>query len=117
MPVLTAALLTIRDGCRIDNLVQVAHNCHIGRGCVLVSQVGVAGSCQFDDFVVCAGQAGVADHIHIGAGAQVGAQGGVMRDIPAGEVVWGTPAVPIKQSMRQIAALQKLANGGKTSAK
>ncbi len=105
----------IGDGCRVDNLVQVAHNCHIGRGCVLVSQTGIAGSCEFGDFVVCAGQAGVADHIHIGTGAQIGAQGGVMRDIPVGEVVWGTPAVPIKQAMKQIATLQKLASSGKKS--
>lgn len=104
----------IGDGARVDNLVQIAHNVQMGRGCVMVSQTGVAGSCNFGDFVVCAGQAGVADHINIGTGAQIGAQAGVMRDIAAGEVVWATPAVPIKQAMKQIATLQKLSNSGKT---
>ena len=98
----------IGDGCRIDDLVMVAHNNNLGRGCILVSQTGVAGSCTFGDYVVCGGQTGFADHLNIGSGAQIGAQSGIMRDIEPGAVMMGTPAVPIKDFMRQVATVQKL---------
>lgn len=97
----------IGDGCRIDNLVQVAHNDKLGRGCILVAQTGIAGSCTFGDYVVCGGQTGFADHLNIGSGVQVGAQSGVMRDIEPGAVVMGSPTVPFKDFMRQVAFLQK----------
>ena len=97
----------IGDGTRIDNLVQVAHNDKIGRCCILVAQTGIAGSCTFGDYVVCGGQTGFADHLNIGSGVQVGAQSGVMRDIEPGSIVMGTPTVPIKDFMRQVAFLQK----------
>lgn len=96
----------IGDGCRIDNLVQVAHNVRLGRGCILVSQVGIAGSSELGDYVVCGGQVGLADHIHIGSGAQIAAQSGVMSNVEAGAIVMGYPVVPIKQFMRQTAFLQ-----------
>jgi len=97
----------IGDGCRIDNLVQIAHNDKLGRGCVIVSQVGIAGSCTLGDYVVLGGQVGLADHLNIGSGAQVAAQSGAMRDIEAGAVVMGSPCVPFKDYMRQVAFLQK----------
>ena len=100
----------IGDGCRIDNLVQIAHNDKLGRGCVIVSQTGIAGSCTFGDYVVCGGQTGFADHLNIGSGAQIGAQSGLMRDVEAGSVVMGYPAVPIKDFMRQVSFIQKNAN-------
>ena len=97
----------IGDGTRIDNLVQVAHNVVLGKGCILVAQTGIAGSCKFGDYVVCGGQTGFADHLTIGSGVQVGAQSGVMRDIEPGSIVMGTPTVPFKDFMRQVAFLQK----------
>lgn len=97
----------IGDGSRIDNLVQIAHNDKLGRGCVIVSQVGIAGSCTLGDYVVLGGQVGLADHLNIGSGAQVAAQSGAMRDIEAGAVVMGSPCVPFKDYMRQVAFLQK----------
>ncbi len=97
----------IGDGCRVDNLVQIAHNDKLGRGCVIVSMTGIAGSCNFGDYVVCGGQSGFADHINIGSGAQIAAQSGIMRDVEPGMVVMGTPAVPFKDFMRQAAFLQK----------
>lgn len=97
----------IGDGCRIDNLVQIAHNDVLGRGCVIVAQVGIAGSCNLGDYVVCGGQVGLADHLNVGSGAQIAAQSGVMRDIEAGAVVMGSPTVPFKDFMRQVAFLQK----------
>ena len=97
----------IGDGCRIDNLVQIAHNDKMGRGCIVVAQTGIAGSCTFGDYVVCGGQTGFADHLTIGSGAQIGAQSGVMRDIESGTVVMGTPAVPFKDFMRQALFLQR----------
>ena len=100
----------IGDGCRIDNLVQIAHNDKLGRGCVIVSQTGIAGSCTFGDYVVCGGQTGFADHLNIGSGAQIGAQSGLMRDVEPGAVVMGYPAVPIKDFMRQVSFIQKSAN-------
>lgn len=97
----------IGDGCRIDNLVQIAHNDKLGRGCIIVSQTGIAGSCNFGDYVVCGGQTGFADHLNVGSGAQVGAQSGVMRDIEAGSIVMGSPCVPFKDFMRQVSFIQK----------
>ncbi|MDD4557162.1 MAG: UDP-3-O-(3-hydroxymyristoyl)glucosamine N-acyltransferase [Alphaproteobacteria bacterium] len=100
----------IGDGCRVDNLVQIAHGDKFGRGCVIVAQVGIAGSTTLGDYVVLGGQVGVADHIHINSGVQVASQSGVMRDIEAGAVVMGTPTVPFKDYMRQVAYLQKMSN-------
>ena len=79
----------------------------MGRGCILVSMTGIAGSCTFGDYVVCGGQSGFADHLNVGSGAQIAAQSGIMRDIEPGTVVMGTPAVPFKDFMRQVAFLQK----------
>ncbi|MBR5154718.1 MAG: UDP-3-O-(3-hydroxymyristoyl)glucosamine N-acyltransferase [Alphaproteobacteria bacterium] len=101
----------IGNGCRIDNLVQIAHNDKIGNYCILVAQTGIAGSCNFGDYVVCGGQTGFADHLSIGSGAQIAAQSGVMKDIEPGTIVMGTPAVPFKDFMRQSVFLQK--NGKK----
>lgn len=98
----------IGDGCRIDNMVQVAHNDVLGRGCILVAQVGVAGSCTFGDYVVAGGQAGFADHLNIGSQAQIGAQSGIMRDIEPGTAVMGTPAIGFRDFMKQTACVQKL---------
>lgn len=98
----------IGAGSMIDNLVQIGHNVQLGRGCVIVSQVGISGSTRLGDFVAAGGQAGFAGHLNVGMGARVAAQAGVIKDIPAGQTVGGTPAVPQMEWLRQSAALNKL---------
>ena len=98
----------IGDGSRLDNLVQFGHNVQTGKCCVIVSQVGVAGSTHLGDFVVLAGQVGVAGHLKIGSGTQIAGQSGVISDVGPGENLMGTPAMPIKDFMRQAATLKKL---------
>jgi len=98
----------IGDGTMIDNLVQIGHNVRMGRGCVIVSQAGISGSTQLGDFVILAGQAGLTGHLKIGTGARIGAQCGVMRDVEPGETVGGSPAVPMKEWLRQSALLQRM---------
>lgn len=104
----------IGDGCIIDNLVQVGHNVKLGRGVILVSQSGIAGSSTLGNYAVVAAQGGVADHVHIGDGAQIGAQAGIMRDVAANERVLGSPALPIRQFMRQMTTLEKLSERKKS---
>jgi UDP-3-O-[3-hydroxymyristoyl] glucosamine N-acyltransferase len=104
----------IGEGSKIDNLVQIGHNVVIGRHCVIVSQVGISGSCVIDDFVALGGQVGLAGHLHIGAGAQVGAASGVMNDIPAGQRWFGVPAQPAREHFRDIATLRKLSRAQKS---
>jgi UDP-3-O-[3-hydroxymyristoyl] glucosamine N-acyltransferase len=99
----------IGPGSMIDNLVQIGHNVTLGRCCVLAGQVGISGSTRLDDFVMVGGQGGLAGHLHIGTGARIAAKSGIMRDIPAGETVCGSPAVPLTEFMRQTAVLQRLA--------
>lgn len=98
----------IGSGTWIDNLVQIGHNVVIGKGCIIVAQVGISGSTHIGDYVAIGGQVGIAGHLKIGQGAKIGAQSGVMRDIPPGEEQLGSPAFPIKQTMRQISALNRL---------
>lgn len=99
----------IGAGTRIDNLVQIGHNVRIGRGCIIVAQVGISGSTRLEDHVVIAGQGGLTGHLTIGRGAQIAAQAGVMQDVPAGAKVGGSPAVPIRQWLKQTLILARLA--------
>ncbi len=98
----------IGAGTWIDNLVQIGHNVKIGRGCILIAHSGVAGSSVLEDYVVLAAQAGIAGHLRIGKGARIGAQSGVMKDIPAGDEQIGSPAMPAKDFMRQVVMLKRL---------
>jgi UDP-3-O-[3-hydroxymyristoyl] glucosamine N-acyltransferase len=98
----------IGAGSRLDNLVQIGHNVSLGRGCVIVSQVGISGSTILEDHVLVAGQAGLTDHLRIGRRARIGAQAGVMADVPAGVDVVGSPAQPVREFFRQVAVLRRL---------
>jgi UDP-3-O-[3-hydroxymyristoyl] glucosamine N-acyltransferase len=99
----------IGPGTRIDNLVQVGHNVRTGRGCILVAQSGISGSTRLGDFVTLAAQAGLTGHIEIGSKARIGAQAGVINDVAPGTDVLGSPAWPVRETWRAIAALRKLA--------
>lgn len=98
----------VGEGTKIDNLVQIGHNCQIGRHNLLVSQVGIAGSSRTGDYVVIAGQAGIADHVHIGDRTTIGAGAGVPGDIAADQMVLGAPARPIRDQKRILVTLDKL---------
>jgi UDP-3-O-[3-hydroxymyristoyl] glucosamine N-acyltransferase len=102
----------IAAGAKLDNQVHVAHNVRIGRNVVIAAQTGIAGSSTIEDDVVVAGQVGIAYHVTIENGAILGAQCGV----PTGKVLrgpgvvfWGTPARPIRQYLKELAALARLA--------
>ncbi len=105
----------IGAGSKIDNLIQIGHNVQIGRGCVLVAQTGVAGSSKLDDFVMVGGQGGIAGHLRIGKGAQIAPQSGILRDVPAGTTVMGSPAIPIKDFFRLTAIWQRQLKARKKS--
>ncbi len=99
---------------RIDNLVQIAHNVHVGKGSVIVAQVGIAGSATLEEGVVLGGQVGVAGHLTLKRGARVAAQSGVMRNAEAGEVLSGSPAMPHRLHFKMLAMLKNLTqNRGK----
>ena len=102
----------IGEGTKIDNLVQIAHNVSIGRHCLIAGQVGISGSARVGDFVMLGGKVGIADHVTIGAGASLGAQSGVMADVPAGARWIGSPAQPVRDFMKGVAVLRRLARGG-----
>jgi UDP-3-O-[3-hydroxymyristoyl] glucosamine N-acyltransferase len=97
----------VGEGTKIDNLVQIGHNCVIGRHCIIVSQCGISGSVTLGDYVMLGGQVGLADHITIGEGAKVAAKSGVMHDIPPGEQWMGYPAMPSRDFFRIIAQQRK----------
>ncbi len=95
-------------GTKIDNLVHIAHNVQIGRDCLITGQVGIAGSARIGNRVMMGGQVGINGHITIGDGAQIAVQSGVMSDVAPGEVLFGSPARPLKQAMKLQAIFGKL---------
>ncbi len=99
---------TIGDGTKIDNQVQIAHNCRIGKHNLICAQVGIAGSSSTGDYVVIGGQAGLRDHVHIGTGARLSAMAGIVNDVPDGSIMMGIPATPERDQKLKQAALAKL---------
>ncbi len=99
----------IGPGTKIDNLVQIGHNCRIGARCLIMAQVGIAGSTRVEDEVILAGQVGLAGHFTVGRGARIAAQSGVTMDVPPGATWFGYPARGRGEVMRAIAAGYRLA--------
>jgi len=101
----------IGEGTKIDNLVQVGHNTHLGRHGIVVGQVGISGSCELGDFVILGGQVGLADHTHIGDGARIAARAATApgSEYAGGQDYGGQPAKPIREWIREIHALTNLA--------
>ncbi|MDH5680219.1 MAG: UDP-3-O-(3-hydroxymyristoyl)glucosamine N-acyltransferase [Spirochaetota bacterium] len=93
---------------KIDNLVQIAHNCQIGEMCYIASQCGIAGSSRLGDRVTLAGQVGVVDHVVLEDDVVVLAQSAVTHSIKAGQVVLGFPARPVKQAKKILASGARL---------
>lgn len=100
----------IGDGCKIDNLVQIAHNCVMGRACIMAGNSGLAGSVTLGDGVIIGGSASIKDHVKIGSGAVVGAGSGVMNDVEPGQTVLGYPARESRDMLKQWVAMRKLTN-------
>jgi UDP-3-O-[3-hydroxymyristoyl] glucosamine N-acyltransferase len=102
----------IGRGTKIDNLVHVGHNCQIGEDVVIAAQTGLSGSITIEKNVVLGGQVGIGEHARIEEGVMLGGQGGVLPNkVLSGNGVafWGTPAKPVREYLKQLAALARLA--------
>lgn len=97
----------IGAGTKIDNHVQIGHNCQIGKGVVFCGQVALGGSTVIGDFCVFGGKAGVSNGITLGSGCQVGGGGMINSNWPSGAVLGGHPARPLKEWMRGLAYVRK----------
>ncbi|MFK7896770.1 MAG: UDP-3-O-(3-hydroxymyristoyl)glucosamine N-acyltransferase [Myxococcota bacterium] len=98
----------IRRGAKIDNLVQIAHNCDVGEDAVIVAQTGLSGGTVVGRGAIIMAQAGSAGHLRVGEGAFVGARAGLNHDVPDGARVFGSPAQPERGWHKTVAALKKL---------
>lgn len=98
----------IGDGCKIDNLVQIAHNSVMGRSCIMAGHSGLAGSVTLGDGVIIGGSASIKDHTTIHSGAKVGAGSGVMSDVAAGKTVLGYPAQDARDMLKQWVTIRRL---------
>ena len=98
----------IGEGVKIDNLVQIAHNVTIGAHSIIVSQTGISGSTSLGRYVTLAGQVGLAGHLNVGDRATITAQSGLNKDVPAGAVLAGHHALPIRESLKLEALTRKL---------
>jgi UDP-3-O-[3-hydroxymyristoyl] glucosamine N-acyltransferase len=104
----------IRRGTKIDNLVQIAHNCIIGENCIIVSQTGISGSTKLGEHVTIGGQVGIVGHLDIGDNVMVGAKSGVHNSITAGQIFSGYPAFPHKEWLKSASIFSKLPEMRKT---
>jgi len=101
----------IGRGTKIDNLVHIGHNCRIGQNVVIAAQTGLSGSIVIENDVVLGGQVGIGEHARIAEGVMLGGQGGVLPNKVLrgkGVAFWGTPAQPVREYLKQLAALARL---------
>ncbi len=102
----------IARGVKIDNMVHIGHNVTIGENVVIAAQTGISGSVVIEKNVIIAGQVGIADHVRIEEGVILGAQCGVPSNKVIrgkGVVFWGTPARPIREYLKELATVARLA--------
>ena len=104
---------SIGDGTKLDNMVHIGHNCSIGRHVVIAAQTGLSGGVVVEDDAVIGGQVGIGDKARIESGAVLGSGCGVLTSkiVRKGQVVWGTPARPLKRYLKQLANLARLEKG------
>lgn len=98
----------IRQGTKIDNLVQIAHNVTVGAHSIVVAQAGIAGSTAIGHHVIIGGQAGLADHITIGDQVMIAARAGVNRSLEPNQIVSGAPVMPHETWMKAQAVIPRL---------
>ena len=98
----------IKEGAKIDNLVQIAHNVIVGRHTVIAAQTGIAGSSRVGDYVMMGGKVGVTGHVEIGDRNLIGASTGVSKDLPPGGTWWGRVALPAREAKQQLAWVNRL---------
>jgi UDP-3-O-[3-hydroxymyristoyl] glucosamine N-acyltransferase len=103
-------LTRIGNGVKLDNMVHIAHNCTIGNNVVIAAQTGLSGGITVEDDAIIGGQVGIGDKARIERGAVLGSGCGVLTSkiVRAGQVVWGTPARPLKEHLEQLAGMAKL---------
>ena len=101
---------SIGDGVKLDNLVHIAHNCRIGKHVVIAAQTGLSGAVVVEDYAVIGGQVGIGDKARIETRAVLGSGSGVLTSkiVRRGQVVWGTPARPLREQLEQLASLARL---------
>ena len=100
----------IGDGSKLDNLVHIGHNCQVGRHVVIAAQTGFSGGVVIEDYAVIGGQVGIGDKARVETGAVLGSGCGVLTSkiVRKGQVVWGTPARPLKEYLEQLARMARL---------
>jgi UDP-3-O-[3-hydroxymyristoyl] glucosamine N-acyltransferase len=98
----------VKQGTKVDNLVQIAHNVTVGEHCILVAQVGIAGSTTIGHHVMIGGQAGLSDHLTIGDQVLIAAKAGVNRSVESNQIVGGIPAMPREKALRVQGAIFQL---------
>jgi len=107
----TLGSTVIKSNAKLDNLIQIGHNCEIGEYSIIVSQVGLSGSTIVGQGVVIGGQCGTAGHLKIGDRAMLAARTGVTKDLEGGKVYGGFPATDVKLWRKMQVALLRLAKG------
>lgn len=98
----------IRKGSKLDNLIQVAHNCDLGEHTLLAAQVGLAGSTTLERNVVMGGQSATAGHLRVGAFSTIAGKGGVTKSLEGGKTYAGFPSIEIKAWRKMQAVLMRL---------
>lgn len=106
----------IGTGSKLDNLVHIAHNCSVGKHVVIAAQAGFAGGVTVDDYAIVGGQVGIGEKATVASRAVVGSGAGILsfQKVAAGEPVWGVPARPLRQHLKGLANIGKIADLKKT---
>lgn len=98
----------IGEGTKIDNLVQIAHNVVIGKHSIIVAQTGIAGSAKLGNYVTMGGQAAVVGHVEIGDHVIVAARGGISKNVPPNQTMFGYVAMPMQEAKEQFVLARRL---------
>ncbi|MCF6332051.1 MAG: UDP-3-O-(3-hydroxymyristoyl)glucosamine N-acyltransferase [Draconibacterium sp.] len=98
----------LRKGCKIDNLVQIAHNCVIGENTVIAALSGIAGTTKIGKNCRIGGQVGFGGHLSVGDNVMIGAQSGIIKSVKSNQVILGSPAINIKDAIKSITVYKNL---------